>query len=67
MCCVKYLMIDYNSHSYVVSIKTNESLYFIDGFNVVFVALGIRASHPSLDPTASLLSRVKLSSWTLTF
>jgi hypothetical protein len=66
MCCVKYLMIGCNSHSYVVWIKTYESLHFIDGFNVVFVALGIRASRPSLDSTASLLSRVKVCSWTLT-
>jgi hypothetical protein len=28
-----------------VQIKTNESLHFIDGFNVIFVALGIRVSH----------------------
>jgi hypothetical protein len=39
---------------------------FIDGFNVVYVALGIRAPRPSLDSTASLLSRVKVCSWTLT-
>jgi hypothetical protein len=44
MCCVKYLMIGCNSHSYVIWMKTNESLHFIDGFNVIFVALGIRAS-----------------------
>jgi hypothetical protein len=66
MCCVKYLMIGCNSHSYVVWIKTNQSLHFIDGFNVVYVALGIRAPRPSLDSTASLLSRVKVCSSTLT-
>jgi hypothetical protein len=56
MCCVKYLMIGCNSHSYVLWIKINESLHFIDGFNLGFVALGIRASRPSLDSTTSLLS-----------
>jgi hypothetical protein len=44
MCYVKYLMIGCNSHSYVAWIKTNKSHHFIDVFNVVFVALGIRAS-----------------------
>jgi hypothetical protein len=43
ICCMKYLMIGCNSHSYVVWIKTNESLHFVDGFIVVFIALGIRA------------------------
>jgi hypothetical protein len=36
---VKYLIIGCNSHSYVVWIKINESLHFINGFNIIFVAL----------------------------
>jgi hypothetical protein len=48
MCCVKYLMIGCNTHSYVVWIKINESLYFIDGFNVVFCSSGNKSLTPTL-------------------